>query len=603
MRTSAEPRVAADSVLWAWAGALGRRAASVPRWALLPASGALVAVGVCLAFSRAVGLPLDDAWIHQDFARTLATTGRFTFQPGHGAAGETSPAWVLLLLPPYLLTHGQPPVGLVVGWAGTVGAVVLAALGITTGVAAAVVTRRTGAGARTARVAAGLAGLAAVSEWHLAWAAASGMETDLFALLAMALIVAAGRGLRAAWLGLLAAATILARPEGLVVTALVVAAAAWEATHRHARVGVVGRGRDHTGVWARLRQWGLSWLPPFLAALSAGLIPYVLLNLLAGGAILPSTVVAKTGEFQQGGDWLPRVAYYLAAVVGLRLLLASPVLLVLGALAGAWRLGRGLRGAGPVGASVADDGRGERVIGATSGGGGLPYPSAAFPLTALLGLWPVVLLLAYAGHLGAEYQHNRYLIPALPPLLVLAAAGAAPLLAREGARLLGAAGGVLTAVAMLFSAGHAVQLTAADVQTINCTQVDAGLWLREHTPPRAVVATHDVGAIGYFSGRPLVDITGLVDPEVVPVAHDEAALRAYLVRRHVAYLAIYSNWFPALSRLSRDLAGHAIYQTCGGRPMYDADGARYLTIYRTGWDAATRVHGGLARGGNRWGRG
>lgn len=608
MRTAAGARIETEGVSAgvsaARAARAGRRVGKLPAWARVPAIGAFVAVGLCLALSRAAGLPLDDAWIHQDFARTLATTGRFAFQPGHGAAGETSPIWVLVLLPPFLLTHGQPPVWLLVGWAGAVGTVVLAGVGIVTGAAAAAVARRAGAGTRPASVAAGLAGLAAVSEWHLVWAATSGMETNLFALLAISLILAAGYGLRPAWLGLLAAAAILARPEGLVVSALVVVAAAWEAGHQgaetpspgvdpvdtspavdllNAHAGTIARGREYRHARARLRTWGLSWLGPFLVALCVGLIPYFLLNLVAGGEILPSTVTAKTAEFQQGGGLIPQVAYYLAAVVGLRLLLASPMLLVLSALAGVWRLRCWSRGADGTAAS-------------TSGGqGGRHDAGSTFPLAALLALWPAALLLVYAGHLGAEYQHNRYLIPALPPLLALFAAGAAALLLGHATRLLGAVGGLLVAVSGIFSLGHAVQLGAADVQTVNCVQVETGRWLSNHTPQGALVATHDVGAIGYFSGRPLVDITGLVDPEVVPDAHAEVALRAYLARRHVAYLAIYSNWFPPSSPMMRELASGAIYQACGGRPMYDADGARYLTIYRTGWGEATRAHSAFAK--------
>jgi hypothetical protein len=40
-----------------------------------------------------LGLPLDDAWIHQTYARSLADRGEWAFQAGEPSAGSTSPLW------------------------------------------------------------------------------------------------------------------------------------------------------------------------------------------------------------------------------------------------------------------------------------------------------------------------------------------------------------------------------------------------------------------------------------------------------------------------------------------------------------------------------
>lgn len=42
-----------------------------------------------------------------------------------------------------------------------------------------------------------------------------------------------------------------------------------------------------------------------------------------------------------------------------------------------------------------------------------------------------------------------------------------------------------------------------------------GLWLRDHTPPDAVVAMEAVGYQAYYSGRAVIDLAGLVSPAVV----------------------------------------------------------------------------------------
>jgi hypothetical protein len=41
-----------------------------------------------------------------------------------------------------------------------------------------------------------------------------------------------------------------------------------------------------------------------------------------------------------------------------------------------------------------------------------------------------------------------------------------------------------------------------------------GVWLSRNSAPDAVVAAPDIGAIGYYSGRRVLDLGGLVTPEI-----------------------------------------------------------------------------------------
>ena len=67
------------------------------------AAGWAAAYLIAVALLGDSGFPLDDAWIHQTYARSLALTGRLEFTPGQASAGSTAPLWTLLLAVGYLL--------------------------------------------------------------------------------------------------------------------------------------------------------------------------------------------------------------------------------------------------------------------------------------------------------------------------------------------------------------------------------------------------------------------------------------------------------------------------------------------------------------------
>src|SRR5690348_9165047 len=74
----------------------------------VPATMAVL-VGLCLVSTLVLlsaqqsltsnlwGVPLDDAYIHFQYARNLATGHGFAFNPDQAMPGSTSPLWVVLL--------------------------------------------------------------------------------------------------------------------------------------------------------------------------------------------------------------------------------------------------------------------------------------------------------------------------------------------------------------------------------------------------------------------------------------------------------------------------------------------------------------------------
>ena len=79
-----------------------------------------------------------------------------------------------------------------------------------------------------------------------------------------------------------------------------------------------------------------------------------------------------------------------------------------------------------------------------------------------------------------------------------------------------------------------------------------GEWLRDHTPPDANVGTLEVGMIGYYSQRRMIDFAGLIQPQVsnqltAQTTYEDAALWA-VEHYRPDYLVLHENNFPRLEQ-------------------------------------------------------
>ncbi|HEY4597226.1 MAG TPA: hypothetical protein VIJ02_12565, partial [Thermoanaerobaculia bacterium] len=160
-----------------------------------------------------LGFPLDDSWIHLQFARNLAHGAGLSYNPGEFVTGSTAPLWTALLAVLFLLP------GSVLLWAQLLGAVLyLAGIDATWRLS-----RELGLGEGLSALA---AALTLATSW-LVWSALSGMEIPLFILLSLwgMILHLRERRERAApgrlplSAGVLAVGA-LARPEGILLLAL-----------------------------------------------------------------------------------------------------------------------------------------------------------------------------------------------------------------------------------------------------------------------------------------------------------------------------------------------------------------------------------------------
>jgi hypothetical protein len=165
------------------------------------------------------------------------------------------------------------------------------------------------------------------------------------------------------------------------------------------------------------------------------------------------------------------------------------------------------------------------------------------------------------------YQHGRYQIPVIAWVILLGVWGTFRLLRlkrpsykedRQGGwrsgrlllRIVSRAMVLSLIVLVLAFTGLGAQAYSRDVRFIESEMVATAKWLNENTEPNALIAAHDIGAIGYFSQRPLIDLAGLITPDIIPIIRDEAALFDFIVTRQADYLVTFPSWYPNLTQNS-----------------------------------------------------
>lgn len=485
--------------------AVQRRLAAQPAvlFAVVAAASVLGFIAVSAAGGY-VGFPLDDAWIHQTYARNLATRGEFAFVPGQPSAGSTSPLWTGLLAIGYL-AHIDYRV-----WTYALGA---ALLGLNGWLAYRLV--------RGLWPAAGAAALAAgflvTLEWHLVWSAGSGMETLLFSACAL-LVFVLDWPAQAGLIGLVAGLAVLARPDGLSLVPFV-AARAW-----------LSKGR--------------SWQSVMRAGLGFGILfgPYLWLNFRLSGAPWPNTFYAKQAEYailRAEPIWTRLGEVGALPFIGV-LILLLPALL--------WTTWRALR-------------------------------IRRWEVLVVLG-WPVALVAAYALRLPVTYQYGRYVMPVIPVLLALGCGGLAEMARPRSPQMLPRVVSrtwlaAIVLVATVFWVRGAARYRT-DVQIIETEMVATAKWVSANTAVNSLVAAHDIGALGYFGGRQVLDMAGLVSPQVIPFIRDESRLRGWLDASGANYLETFPGWYPTLTALA---GKRRVFAT--GAPYSPADGGENMAVY--GW--------------------
>ncbi len=178
-------------------------------------------------------------------------------------------------------------------------------------------------------------------------------------------------------------------------------------------------------------------------------------------------------------------------------------------------------------------------------------------------IWMAGYIGLYAWRLPVTYQHGRYIIPAMPIGFLFGLSGLikwTDIQAEKIWRRVISGAWIVSAIIVTISFWiYGARAYALDVAVIETEMVRTARWIEENTHKNALIAAHDIGALGYFAERNIVDLAGLITPDVIPFIRNEEKLAEYLDQKQVDYLVTFPSWY---TNLTDGLA--PVYQS-GGR--------------------------------------
>lgn len=492
------------------------------------------------------GMPLDDSYIHLQYARSMYEGRLFEYNPGVHSTGTSAPLWTAMLPLMYMLVHDWLAASYLLGAVWTIVGVVL------TYWLAMRWTQRPGWAL--------FAGLMLLLANPTVISAYSGMEVSayvaafLLGLLLYDFSRTAVPGKQMRWR--LAASAAFAvgvwlRPEFLLMPVLI-------ACERMVTLRSTG-GRWFGRWFGETALHGIVWLML--------LAPYLAFNKWAAGTWLPNTYAIKAVARNSTSDvqWMAGLptawahrdwqAVKRLAIMWLPLMALTTILgLLVNNVVLAWKLPRAIW---------------------RSCHGKLTGPAGLLAAISLVGFPLARVMVDPIGQFWFQCQRYFGHLTVLMVLLGVTMLAVYRGTDRPSRRLL--VGSMVAGVFGLLATGW---LPVLAVKNINQMQVEIGRWIDRNTPAEAVIATNDAGAIAFYGRRRIVDTVGLTEPELVKWYMAGGNLEAYLWTRKPTYACLFPNWHGRLADRA-DLfepvyvVGLKDNVICGGAVM---------KVFRTCWD-------------------
>ena len=464
-----------------------------------------VAAGVYLIYSSYktngyFGFPLDDPWIHLTFAKNLIDYGSFSyFKNELITSGSTSPIYTLLLSLYYIISKNEFIISYTLG-------VLFGALTVFAMIKLSLLQFK------NFELLAILAALLIALQPKLNLINVSGMETSMFIFLVIAGLFAY-RDKRIVLLGILLGLTMWCRPDGFVLWIAVGLDYFLRKTYLKKNDTISGEKNFTSGE--------IIFSFSIALALTAA---YFSFNYFLSGALLPNTFKAKTEYYSH----MDRAFFLENDVIkyfseGEFILIWLPFLFYIGVII-------------------------RSVI-------RREYNSYLVFILFITGLIGV-----YYLKLPFSHRFGRYLMPVIPLYILITIAGIKTITDYIQTKSVKSKAFLPNSIFLLYFAavlGMFIYHTfeRREEFTMHCKyqnerHVAAGRWIKENTEPSSVIATHDVGAIAFYGERKIIDMAGLVTPELIEQINDEMYseyLNNYLAAHKVDYIAALRNWFEIVN--------------------------------------------------------
>lgn len=481
-----------------------------------------------------IGALLDDTWIHVRFADHVSQGEGLSYNEGELTAGATSLLWILLLAIPFALF--DPNVMQQVDIAIIMSAIshVLTVLAIT------------GFGWWAMRRAwiGFAAGVITALTGRYVWMGLTGMEITTFTTLCILSVWSHMHDVQqhhtfSVRTGLIVALTSLARPEAYLLTAFI---------GLDAFIVVPLRDSRHHIVTPLRQGWRGIATYIFLAG------TYPLANLVISGYPVPNTFRAKSQLGRETPD-LPKAFWWMTNVDH------GSVFIVMAGIGTAYLLWRAWK-------------RSDSLV---------------------WGLWPPTFIMGVLL-LGAEryvVNHSRYIAPAIPFIALAAVVGVwslAQMVAEKWLRRYLIPVGVVGAFAVvtLIRGAYNGEQVANDVKQLRAMHVAAGYWFNERVAPDQSIALNDVGAMVHISDRRVIDLEGLVYPDIIDATQNtpdqtcehDLQLARVMLHDPPLFIGVFPWFYPCLTGWPGALQPEHIFTITGPTVLAGGETVIYWPIWK-----------------------
>jgi hypothetical protein len=440
--------------------------------------------------------PLDDSWIHLTFARNLVDFGSFSYYKNQLAtSGSTSPAYTFLLTGLYFFSKNEFIISYILG----IGFLSLSVF---------FTFRLQKLHFSSAPWLAVFSALLVALQPGLNLISVSGMETTMFISL-IAISLYNYKKMNKTALGISLGLLLWCRPDGLILWVAIIADYIIAQ-----KLGELKRKKAGNSIsFNELYQ-------PFIIAGGIALI-YFIFNYSLSGSLLPNTFRSKLATYQHNSrsEFLTDDVFkYFSSneylILFIPFILSSVIII------------RDL------------------------------FKKKHNEFSVYL-IFIVGFITIYWWLLPFSSSFGRYLMPVIPSFIILSVYGAKSFLEFLSVKIksinnVNIIGIAYFAATLGFSWYYLMinsDLYSDTCKYYNVRHVYVGKWINNNTPVNSVIATHDIGAIEFYGNRKLIDMVGLVSPEIIDQMKDGfiAFLNKYLIEKKPDYVIVLKNWFEIVN--------------------------------------------------------